>query len=584
MLARRLIDLSSFQRITLWSVLITVFLWCIYVVIINVGEKEIKDFLFLTNNPETYRYMLSSSFQGLAALFALSITASLAMIQITFGTYSTRIIRNIAKDPLFISGVFLYVSALSSSFFLLSFINEQTLVEIPELVFFNNILTIISVVYIVPLVFSIVRETNPMKIGADLVSKFDGQYFSNITNSQRTQVSSNDTQLPLLQTMIIQSIMRGDNDLALKLVTSFGYALEDATNDQNGYYLARYTKYFFKKIIWVSFENQEDLILSVLIEFLERLQKKSASDANINRVERYIENEILFVDLLVHIGEQAIIRDNQSIFIETRGALTRIRGDHLRLIKSDDEIAHLDFLKTIRTTKSTPKQSTNEQYANERTYEFVRDKLFLRTNFNFAYTAIKHNPSILEGIIRDISYVRFHIKELDDNSNRYAKEDIWSSLIFGVNNILYDSVEKDINVISEIAAIVQDSIIDVFQIDTELGEYMGEIVPEALRLLIEKKLSNSRVTWVFHEVGIILRKLLREPSIQSKKTINEIINTLIEILDDINHSPKKRDGMNYTAISKEIIRNLETLENFGLAEKDASLNAKVDSCIKRNKH
>src|SRR3989339_572278 len=181
-LTKRVFNVSQTTDVSFWALFLIFVLWYSMILISNFHNTD-SWFLF-TADSESLRSLLISAFQGLASFFAITISVSLLVTQLAFGSFSPRLISSFFKNKIFLISSFLFLFSLSLNFILLSILQDSTVHKLIPFVVIDLILTIITLISIVPTTLELLISIDPKKIGLDLIKKFDPNYFKNISSRQ----------------------------------------------------------------------------------------------------------------------------------------------------------------------------------------------------------------------------------------------------------------------------------------------------------------------------------------------------------------------------------------------------------------
>jgi hypothetical protein len=106
-------------------------------------------------------YLLSASFQGLAAVLALVVSLTLVSAQMASTTYTPRFIENFvrfSKNPYFFGLLILYISSMLYNLLVLNWITKIDYIKYTDYAFF---LCSLCLVYLVPYIFNTIKMVSP---------------------------------------------------------------------------------------------------------------------------------------------------------------------------------------------------------------------------------------------------------------------------------------------------------------------------------------------------------------------------------------------------------------------------------------
>jgi hypothetical protein len=516
---------SQSLRITVRLVLMVLVIWCFSILLLNKGTTYFQWFI---TDVEGLRVTLGSIFQGLASFFAIVVSVSLLVAQLAHGSFSPRLMPNFLRDRTFLSFVFLFIGTLTLNAILLSLLTEENAYLLIPLILLDLILSTASFISVIPVSFALLNSAHPMKIGWDLIERFNGKYFEGIYQNG-TRDFIDDINLPPLQSLIIKSLREADTDYAQKLIGSLRAKLEGHITDDNAVSFANYFDSFFKKISFVASQENEEGVLQQIVFTNEALEKKAAkskkylSDTD-TRYEASFARNILFVI------ELCIKNRHDRTLGLAQGAMWRLQEAIITSIPPDNEIA--DF-RTILHLRHKNRPETNNQdihYANERIFEYIKG-VYFSSNSIMAIEALRqHNSEALHHFTRDIFRSRHSLGKLGKSTHREVIHRIAYSEFFNLSRISHLAIKNNINIAEDVAVGLQEAQDFLMEVSPKLIESYVDLLGQLMIEVTERDVRSDDPNTLFFWSGVVLRGFLHQEPANIPIKILEYFEKVLEIL------------------------------------------------------
>ncbi|MES2006659.1 MAG: hypothetical protein V4436_00960 [Patescibacteria group bacterium] len=478
-------------------------------VLIFVNADAICGFLWFSSDAETLRAVLGSAFQGLAAFFAIIISISLAVTQMAYGSFSPRLLRDFfLKDRQFFITAILFILALSLNLILLSFVSAGTARIIAGFVLIDLVLSLGALISVIPSAMALLQSIDPMNIGWGLIKKFDDAYFDKIESVGGRKGPMDDSNLPLLQTLIVRAIKEADTDYAQRLIGSFEEKLLAQVKRGGAKIYARYFNSFFKKIIFTASEEREGDILEQLIFVNERLEEEASKSADYRRSSGGVLESPSFAQNIIFISENAIINDSVSLLGTAWGAMARLRTKIAPLMPADDEIATFRTVKHFQKKTDSPLENTPTEFEKEQEYENINRTYFQYSGLLAQKALEVQNIPALHRLVRDIFFARHDLERLNTPEHKEAVKRISYALLFSLKSITHPAIEKGINIANEVASGTEESADFFLAVDPKLAEGFVDLLGELMVEMVNKKLLNNDPNATIYWAGVALRMFL----------------------------------------------------------------------------
>lgn len=575
----KLFDSTFYSRYTIRTVFVLILIWLGMFVFFNwdflIKRASLNEYLFITQDVDSVRYLLSSAFQGLAALFALTVSISFIVAQLA-SSYSPRLVIKIIRKRWFIFGLTLFVFSLAYNLFLLSLITNETVAKFKFFLLTGNILDIASIIYIVPFVFLFIRTIDPWELSQDLVKKFDEGYFDRMTKKREV-----DDTLPLFQTIVIKGIDNGDLDMTSVALSAFFSQLEKFITSDNYHLVTTYFKPFFYKLIRNATENKEYIILEQLIFSFERVQNKITSPEFMKISNFRDEYSSSMPHMIIFLMSESIKYGDGEMLGIGFGALSRLEKKIVPLMPADDDISEIRSMKEIRQ-KNYEYRSSQDEYNNHNIFEYIENVFIVEEMVRLAETSIKmQDEKSTSRVIRHIFWSRHDILSLDATRIE-VKEMIFSSLPFHIKRLMMLAAKNDVDIADNIITGTQDVLDDFITLGTRVGEYYVSLMCDAIRLIIEKRFFSSSPEFIFNLAGAAGRGIANRKNKEVKKMMEELIKTFKEVVVIIDKRSKNLISAEYDKIRNEIATQLKSFQKWGLKEVDDDMDKKLGEFLTQN--
>lgn len=150
------------------------------------------------------KYLLSASFQGLAAVLAIVVSLTLVSAQMASTTYTPRIIENFvrfSKHPYFLGLLILYITSMLYDLLVLNWITKIDYIKYTDYAFF---LCSLCLVYLVPYIFKTIKMVSPSAVFID-IRKDVKRYKETVSGKDLM-----DRVVPQVDTIIMSAFKIGD--------------------------------------------------------------------------------------------------------------------------------------------------------------------------------------------------------------------------------------------------------------------------------------------------------------------------------------------------------------------------------------
>ncbi len=568
-LRKKIFNSSRSLRITIWLSLLAVALWCISLFLLNYNKEN---FSWFVSDIESLRVLLGSVFQGLASFFAIIVSVSLLVAQLAYGSFSPRLMPNFLKNKTFLVTIFLFIGSLTLNAILLWSLTESTVSNLLPLIILDFVLSLSAFISIIPTTFVLLGSAHPMKIGWDLVQRFNDDYFKEIPFDNG---SVNDESLPMLQSLIIKSIREADTDYAQRLIGSFRDALESHINDQNAVVYAGYFDSFFKKIIFTASQENEERILQQLLYINEGLEKK------VSKSRRYLSDsdtryEASFVRNILYIIELSIKNRHDRTLGLAQGAMYRLQEVLVQSIPADDEIATFRTTDHFRNKKEGEIGNKDVHYANERIYEYI-SRVYFESNSAMAMEALRlHNTEALHHFVRDIFRSRYTLDKLDKTKHKRVIERIAYSEFFSLSRLSHLATKSNVSIADDIAVGVHEARDFYLEVDPKLAEMYVDLLGQLMIDVTEREIPSSDPNSTFFWAGVALRMFLHPAPPQIPIKLLEYFEKILAILkrkQELSSSPLLEK------MKETICEEIASVRNY--KESDPSILKKAEDILAR---
>lgn len=501
-LKKRIFNSSRVTRLSIRITLLVVAIWCLSLFFLN---RNATYFLWFVSDVESLRVLLGSIFQGLASFFAIVISVSFLVVQLAHGSSSPRLIPNFLGSRSFLIVIFLFLGALSLNLFLLSFLSEQTIRNLFPLVILDLVTSLVALISVIPASFVLLSFAHPVKIGVELIDKFNDEYFRGIPYN--TETSPNDGSLPPLQSLIVKSIRDADTDYAQRLLGSFEERIVTHLNDDNAVLYSSYFDSFFKKVSSVASEENEESILQQIIYINEGLEKK------VSKSKKYLSSsdtryEGSFARNILSIINLSVEKNHNRVLWKACGAMSRLREIIVQSIPPDEEIASFRTIKHFRDEGKGEIKNTHLHYTNEMIFEYIKE-VYFESNSSIALKALQaRNQEVARYFVREIFRTRYDLNKLDQSKYMEVVSRIAFSDFYNLSSLSHLSVKSNFSVSDEVAVGIQEAIDFFLEVDKTLAESYVDLLGQLMIETTEREVLNSDPNAMFYWAGVTLRMLM----------------------------------------------------------------------------
>ena len=577
----KIIESTFYFRYTFWLTFFLIAAWVVLIKFFNLSLESNHawhGFLYITDNPDSVRYLVSSAFQGLAALFALTISVSFVVAQLA-STYSQRLVIKIIKKKWFIIGLLLFVSALAYNLILLSLIKNVIIYDFRGWLFLGNMVDIACIVYIFPFIFLFIRSIDPHELAIKAAENFNEEYFGELKNKNRVNDS-----LPLFQTIIIKSLENGDSDLVSVSLNVFFENLKKSLDIENYYRVLGYFKPFFHKIIRKATEKREEDILWQIIGAFEYIQE-GLLDRKIMIVSQFDEERASSLPCLINFLINESIKNGEGEMVgKGFGAMSRLGKKFFPLMPADSEIAKFRLMQEIRNGNARSISGWSQpEHNNEKVFDFIED-IFVVDDFSkLAKMAIrKHDLESASWIIRQIFGTLYDVVGLN-SSHAEAKNDILGSVAFRLEELLNLASEADMDIASDIVTETEGAVsITLKDANPRIREYYLSLMLNALKMLIEKEFFTKSPEYALNMAGASVRGFISQQNKEAIKMVDISLGAFFDIVRLIDVKSKKTINTTNKKIREEVARQLRSFQKWKLEMIDKSLNEKIIEFLEKN--
>lgn len=221
------------------------------------------------------RYLLSASFQGLAAILAIIISVTLIGLQIASTTYTPRIIggfMRFSKNPYFLGLLILYISSMLYDFLVLNWITKIDYIKYTDYAFF---LSLLCLLYLIPYIFKTIERLEPSTLIED-IRKDIKQYKESVSGENLLH-----RVVPQFDNMIMSAFRRGDYATFEDGIDTYGLMASEIV-EKTGYN-AMITEFMFSDIFDISLTVVDDprapeLVMKSLTKLAEADLEKRKQD------------------------------------------------------------------------------------------------------------------------------------------------------------------------------------------------------------------------------------------------------------------------------------------------------------------
>src|SRR3989344_1550160 len=282
LLFQKLFHLNSRLAAVLWTIFITLSFWFVIFVFSNstldffAEQGIISQLTFITKDIDTVRYLLSSIFQGLAALLALVISIMFVVAQFVASHYSSRFIKYLVREKWFVWNISFFIIVLVINLILLSFVSKITVQMIPAVILLiDMVLSVGAVIVIMNLAFSFTRAMDPHNIARRLLKNLELRFADKDFFNDRRKAADSEVMI-LVEAFVIKSVKVGDSDIARRMIGSLlGEIVKKYLTVVSYKNLVAYVTPFIKKIAIIAAHERDEAVLKQIIAECEELEKST---------------------------------------------------------------------------------------------------------------------------------------------------------------------------------------------------------------------------------------------------------------------------------------------------------------------
>lgn len=567
---KRILNTTAPIRILIWLTIIVIIIWFLSLVFLNKNQTSFSWFLSDINS---LRALFGSLFQGLASFFAIVISVTLLVAQLAYGSFSPRIMPNFLRDSSFLSLIFLFITALCIDLVLLLFLTENTLHNFFILIVLGLFLSITALISVVPVSFMLLRSAHPMKIAREVIDRFNDEYFKKIDSSTR-EALMNDGDLPLIQSLIVKALRDADTDYAMRLLGSFEAQIIAHLNDDNAVNYSNYFSSFFKKIIFVASQENEESVLEQMVFMNEAFETKVIkSNAYLSNSDMRYETS--FAKNILYIIELSIENDHNKVLGRAKGAIHRLRDKIISSIPPEDEIATYRTVKHFRDKKDEKlEENQGIHYSNERISEYILAVYFESYSVMAMRSLEIGNFGAMKDFIREIFRTHYALDKLDPNKYGEMVRRVSYTTFFSLSRLANLSAKKNVSISDEVAVGIQEARDFYTRIDPKLAESYIDLLGGLMIDITEKETPNEDPSSTFYWSGVVLRMSLHlsSPDISIK-----LLNFFQKVLNIIEEKQKTSLSPLLEKMKDTICDEIVSVRRY--EKVDESITKKVDEVL-----
>jgi hypothetical protein len=516
-------------------------------------------FYFLTKDIDSLRVLISSIFQGLSTFFAIVISISLLVTQLTYGTFSPRLMPDFLKNRILVITSSLFIGALILNILLLSLLSPQTIDSLIPIILIDLIISMMAIIFIIPASLELFNLVNPMYIGHDLMRRFNESYFKSISAKRRDSL---DNTLPLLQTITVKFIKEADTDMALRLIGSFEEKISKNINEGNYKIFADYFGSYIKKVSLLASEQNEEQILRQLMFMNEELEKKAMGSNQYLLDSWRCFKGFTFFGNIIFLIELAIKNKQPEVISMCLGSLYRLRKEAVSILPIDTEIS--DFIRRkhyINKDSEKEPKITDTQRNNGYIFEHIQ-KTYFDIDSELASIALEYYPQSSKRFIRNIydHHYPFTDSEEKYTNHKMALERIIYSDLYNTTRITRTALKKGINLADEIASVLHFPSDHLLRLDYKILEGHINILGHLFIESIKYDMYDSDPESTIYSIGVVLR------SFSGPEAPDDITIKLLEYLDKaLNILVKKQaeyPSPLFDRIKENLLEEIETAKKW----------------------
>lgn len=528
---------------------------------------------FLANDEDTLRYLYSAVFQGLAALFALTVSAMFVVTQLIGGSYSYRAVKYVVRKSWLLSYVFLFGVAMLSNFILLSFVKKGIFEYVPQSIFVaNNLISIAAIVFLVPVIFRFITSVDPMEVGREFVKRLDKKFFETVENDHEAAFE-NETPL-LVQVAVIKAIESGDTDFAARLLGSLGQQIKKNLTTENYLGVFRLFSPVLRRVISVAADKRDSSILRHLVGILEGFQREIP-------VNVYADEDGSFTDLIFEIMEEATRYEGDTAFDKASGALSRLARIIIPQVPMDENIASIRTTKYLREHGEEYERSEARHFRDERIFSYIERTFLGRNHIRLAKIAARnHRDNLVGELINDVAWMRHDISQLGVGREE-VKRRFFSEIVFNLEELSKLVVEEEINAYFRLCHSLEEIANDLMEDESSLYlvERTTRILIGIMQKMIDEKFFLTESRNVIRELGLLSRFMLRPNHNYLRPILREIIDAFRDGIAKIEVSVREHRSVIFADLQRQLVEEILGLRRMNIRQFDPDLGTLVDQII-----
>jgi len=577
LLFQKLFHLNSRLAAVLWTIFITLSFWFVIFVFSNstldffAEQGIISQLTFITKDIDTVRYLLSSIFQGLAALLALVISIMFVVAQFVASHYSSRFIKYLVREKWFVWNISFFIIVLVINLILLSFVSKITVQMIPAVILLiDMVLSVGAVIVIMNLAFSFTRAMDPHNIARRLLKNLELRFADKDFFNDRRKAADSEVMI-LVEAFVIKSVKVGDSDIARRMIGSLlGEIVKKYLTVVSYKNLVAYVTPFIKKIAIIAAHERDEAVLKQIIAECEELEKSTPFPKLTQQVGMF---DVSLGSLIANVGEIAVNNKLTDSLVDVLVAISRLAEIVIPQISVDSENSEFRIRPALREGAKFPKNNP-EHYQNRHVFEQV-EKVYVKSFSSLASLAIGEGlEEQASSAIRWMSHTVYPIIKLD-GARQEAKLDLLRSIAFEYDNLARAALDKRVNVFEEIGGGIETFTREAGNVDDFILKYSTKTMSDIIQQMLEKDIFLNSIRRVFWDFSLLSR-WFQEPE---TKGANDVIYNFISTCDNLVKSidKKLKDGHNPALFD---LRNQIAEELLGLRRtRPNSLNRKTTAML-----
>lgn len=554
---------NHYAGITIWLSFFLLILFAGIFIIANYSKLiepriAVSNLVLISHETDTIRYLLSSGFQGLSALFGLVISITFITTQWVSLKYSDRSIFWIVKKIWFRFGLALFALALFSNFVILSFLDN--ILAHQSLFVANNVITLASILYIVPYTYLFLESAHPFKYASEHIKGCDESFFKNISQNDDDKTSK----VAVLLTTTSKFIEGSDFDAANRMIWSVCDVLKKHITPSNYEQVSSLFFPFFDRIINISQENQTPDIVRHTMHGIWKVHE-NLIPVDLIKAKGWLYSEQTLLDVLLKILEYSAL-NNQNALLNSvlHGVIGKLFKKYLDKMPTDAEI-----------------DEENEGRHQNMNFERHVELVFFQKIGEIALKAIhKQKRESATKILRFILLYKYDILKMDNLHKKISRQLMYQAL-FETNNAFAAAAQYRVNVFSETVHELEQ-IASADDADDDIQEYATELILNALAYSIEDDGFKASLEFSLSEVGALARGWIRKDTTHYAERLENIIDFYAKVLNKVLSEIDESLDPSLNRIKKKIYTELDSLLKFGLANNYPQLAYKVKLIQKEN--